>query len=413
MKRSCILLLTVGLAQAAFAVGGGSPYSLYGIGDIWYAPGVRNAALGYTGIALSPENSISAVSPASWARINRTRIEAGLVYEGFTSSDASASIRLGRVDFNGALLAIPVATSNGIVLVAGVTPYSGTSYNIFRNSSSQEVDYTVNYVGKGGLSKAQLGLSYTPSADIALGASFNYLSGTMEQERSFFDSLGTTSIGTIREKTIARGIFGTLGLRYSGFRRILDALDGLSLGFIVHSRASLTSEQQTTYAYQSLDENDTSQTLHSRLAVPLAFGVGLAYQAGPQYLVTADYYAQPWSTADFYGVSPQNLRNSFRIGFGGERIPNPNTSSPWLDRLAYRLGMYYNATYYRVKGQSINEWALTGGLGIPLGGESMLNVAVEYGSRGTQESNLVKDRIFRVSASLSISELWFVRYEEE
>ena len=413
MKRSCIILLTACLAQAAYAVGGGSPYSLYGIGDIWYAPGVRNAAIGYTGIALAPENSISCVSPASWARINRTRIEAGLMYEGFSSSDASSSIRLGRIDFNGALLAIPVATSQGIVFVAGVTPYSGTSYNIFRNSSSQIADYTVNYVGKGGLSRAQLGLSYTPSPDIALGASFNYLSGTLEQERSFFDSLGTTSIGTIREKTIARGILGTLGLRYTGFGKIHEALDGLSLGFVVHSRASLTSEQQTTYAYQSVDENDTSQTFHSRLAIPLAFGVGLAYQAGPRYLVTADYYAQPWSTADFYGANPKNLRNSFRIGFGAERIPNPLPSSPWLDRLAYRLGMFYHATYYRVKGQPIDEWALTGGLGISLGGESMFNVAVEYGTRGTNESNLVKDGIFRISASLTISELWFVRFEEE
>jgi hypothetical protein len=413
VKKRCMIFVSLFLAQAAHAVGGGSPYSLYGIGDLRYVVGVRSAALGHAGIALAPENSINGISPASWTGINRTRVEAGLLYEGFTSSDASTSLRRGRADFNGALFAIPIAPSHGIVFVAGFTPYSGTNYDIYRSGSSQGVDYTVEYVGKGGLSNAQAGLSYAPRPDLALGASINYLFGTLEQERTFFTPPEASSIGTTREKITARGLLGALGLRYSGFGAIHQALDPLSLGFVIRSRASLTSEHQTTYEYQSLGENDTSQTFNSKLSIPLAFGIGLAYQAGPRYVLAADYYAQAWSTSDFFGTSPEDLRNSSRIGFGGERIPNPNPASPWLDRLAYRLGFYYNATYFKIKGEPINEWAVTGGLGIPLGSDAVLNVGLEYGSRGTNDNNLVKERILRISASLSISELWFVRFAEE
>ncbi len=413
MKKLFCVFVSLLITQGAYSIGGGSPYSVYGIGDLKYVPGVRSAALGYAGIALAPENSINGLSPASWAGINRTLVEASVLYEGFTSSDATSSLRRGRVDFHGALFAIPIAPSNGIVFVAGFTPYSGTNYNIFRTGSSQGLDYTVNYVGKGGLSTAEAGLSYAPRPEMAIGASINYLFGTLEQERSFLLTTETSSIGTSREKITARGLQGTLGFRYSGFGALHEALEPLSLGFVIQSHAGLTSEHQTTYEYQSLVENDTSQNVNSSLSIPIAFGIGLAYRAGPRYVVAADYYTQAWSTADFLGSSPENLRNSSRFGIGGERSPNANPAAPWLDRLAYRLGFYYDATYLRIKGKPINEWGITGGLGIPLGSDAMVNIALEYGIRGTIDNNLVKDKIFRLSASLSISELWFVRFEEE
>jgi len=406
-------VLALCLAQAAHAVGDGSPYSLFGIGEITYAPGNQSTARGYTGIGLALENSINGIAPASWARINRTRIEAGLLYQGFKTSDSRGSLLMARSDFNGALLALPVDSSRGIVFVGGVTPYSRVNYNFFQEGSSTGVDHTINYVGKGGLAKAQGGLSYALGQDLAVGASVNYVFGSLEHQRIFLSSAGGTTNGTWVDKTSARGLFGTFGLRYSGFGKILEGLDGLSMGLVVDSRATLKGEQQTTYSYQSIGEGDTSQTSYPRLAIPVAYGIGLAVRTGQRYILAADYYAQPWSTADFFGTNPEDLRNSYRLGIGGERMGNSDPSARWLDRVAYRLGLRYDATYYRINGEPINEWGITGGLGIPLGGESFLNLAVEYGGRGTTDKNLVKEQILKISASLSISELWFVRYEEE
>jgi hypothetical protein len=116
---------------------------------------------------------------------------------------------------------------------------------------------------------------------------------------------------------------------------------------------------------------------------------------------------------DFNGVTPSGLRDSYRLGIGVERGGARDFAAPWLDRVSYRAGFVYDATYYNPNGQPINEWAVTAGLAFPLSGESRCNVAASYGGRGTTADNLIKERIFRLTVSLNISDLWFVRTEEE
>jgi hypothetical protein len=77
------------------------------------------------------------------------------------------------------------------------------------------------------------------------------------------------------------------------------------------------------------------------------------------------------------------------------------------------VGFAYAATYYRPDGNPVNEWGVTAGTGIPFSGEARLNVGVEYAHRGEAHQSLVTDNIIRVLLSLTISEEWFVRPEEE
>ena len=50
-----------------------------------------------------------------------------------------------------------------------------------------------------------------------------------------------------------------------------------------------------------------------------------------------------------------------------------------------------------------------------MAGESRLNLAATYGGRGTTAASLVKDKIFRLTVALHISDVlpWFVPTEEE
>jgi hypothetical protein len=85
----CSLLLP---APTALAGSGGSIYSFMGIGDLRLAPNVRAAGMGYTGYATGGPYYINTLSPATWSRIDRARIEAGLLYEGFNSTNGTASL---------------------------------------------------------------------------------------------------------------------------------------------------------------------------------------------------------------------------------------------------------------------------------------------------------------------------------
>jgi hypothetical protein len=159
--------------------------------------------------------------------------------------------------------------------------------------------------------------------------------------------------------------------------------------------------------------HDSSGEIPGRTAVPFSFGIGLGYQAGERLIFAADYFVQPWREADFNGVDLPEIRNSYRIGVGGESLPARDLSAPWLSRLNYRLGFFYHATYYQINGEPINEMGVTGGLGFPMNRDTRLMVSLEYSTRGTTANGLVKDNIVRLSVSLNIGELWFVRYEEE
>jgi len=403
------------MTAVANASTGGSSYSLFGIGDIRYLPNARSAGMGYTGLGLPSANMINSMQPAAWARINRVRLDAGLLYEGFKSSDGNRSLYLANSDFSGALLAIPISTEQGIVSVLGFAPYSNVNYNLFVEGKQEGVDYQVNHAGSGGMSRGVVGLSYSPLPDLALGTSLNYLFGSIDDIRTFSPlngpGGGTNYAGGISTTTMTlHGLTVSLGGQFSGFGNISQSLSPFSFGFVLTTRGNLKTERQTTYDF--LTERDTIPAARERLTIPVAYGFGLAYQPSDRYLLAADYYAQQWGDASFNGINPPEIRNSFRVGIGGERL-REHDASKWLGRLVYRLGFYYHSTYYKINNEPINEWGVTGGLAIPLFGDARLNTAFEYGNRGTTNSGLVKDTFFRMTLSITLSEPWFQRYEED
>jgi hypothetical protein len=406
-----ILALAIFMTSVAFPEDGGSNYSIFGIGDLRYAANVRNAGMGYTGIGLPAANYINRLSPATWARIQQTRLEASFLYEGFNSTDGKRSNYIANSDFNGALLAVPISPAHGIVVVSGFTPYSNVNYNIFTTGSEEGIDYTINHLGTGGLGTGQIGLSYAPLTDLSFGASFNYLFGSLDNSRTFTPTSTSFAGGKTVETTKINGITVSLGGVFTGFGSISESLRPFSIGFVITSRGNLNTKRQLAYEFQS--ELDSSEEFKGKLVVPIAYGFGVGYQPSERFLFAADYYAQPWKDAEFNGVNPSEIRNSYRFGLGAERLPVREFNASWLSRFAYRLGLYFVSTYYRINGEPINEWGLTGGFAMPLSGSTRLNLAVEYGRRGTTSHNLIKDNIFRISTSINIGELWFVRFEEE
>jgi hypothetical protein len=116
---------------------------------------------------------------------------------------------------------------------------------------------------------------------------------------------------------------------------------------------------------------------------------------------------------DFEGGAAYGIRNSSRFSIGAERAGVTAMRATWSEKVSYRVGTTYYQTYYSLGGENINEWTVTAGLGLPFSGESRLNIAAEFGTRGTTANGLVKDKIFRMTFSLNISDLWFVRAEEE
>jgi hypothetical protein len=394
---------------------GGSAYSILGIGDLRYVPGTRAAGMGYAGLALPVPDVINAVSPAAWSHINRTRLEASLLYEGFNSTDGTKNRYLSRADFNGAMLAIPVSEEHGITVVGGFLPYSAVNYDTFTegtfSGSGESFSYLIRHQGRGGIGKGRLGLSYAPFPRLSLGLAGDYLFGTIENIETLRPTTESFSGGTSTALTTLNGPTLTFGALVTDFGGISQSLEPLSLGLFLTSGGSISTTRRTHYEYTS--ERDTSSESAGELEIPLTFGIGAGYRLGERILVAADYVTQPWSNAREDGFPLVGVRNATRLNIGAERLPNRNPAASWLDRSSYRLGFSWNATYYELNGVAIDEWVVTGGATFPLTGEARLAFAVEYGRRGTTDKNLIRDSILRCTVALTISELWFVRAEED
>jgi hypothetical protein len=376
--------------------------------------------MGYTGIGLADAAYINGFSPASWARLNRVRLEASLLYEGYRSTDGTHERYLSRADFNGALLAIPLSTSNGVVMVAGILPFSTVNYDAYTSGEyltpADTMAYRVHHVGTGGITRGIIGLTYAPSENLAFGFSTNVLFGSIDAQNEQEPLNSSYTGGAVTDRVTTNGVTFSLGTLYTGLGNIIPPLRAVSLGAVITSRGILSARNQTLYRFtssESTTERDTSEELERQSAFPLSFGIGLGYRPSERLLVAADYSRQLWSKAIINDLPASSLRDSYRLGIGVERTPAREPYAPFGQQLAYRLGAYYHATYYQPKGEPINEWGITVGAGFPFSAESRLNVALEYARRGTTGTGLIEDSIVRLNASINIGALWFVQYPEE
>jgi hypothetical protein len=411
MKRLALMLLALLVTvSAAFSGSGGSAYSIFGIGDLRSITGMRNAGMGNAGLGLASPASINALAPASWARINRVMLEAGVLYEGFNSTDGTRSLYRAAGTFGGALLAVPISTDYGVVFTGGFLPYSSLNYSTFTRGSQAGVEYLLNHRGQGGLGRGLAGLSYAPLPWLSLGSSLDYYFGTMDRSSAMTaaTSAGAISGGTITRSITAHGVGVTASALIEHFGATGTALHPLSFGLMAGSRAVLRSTDQTKYKFAT--ESDSTAETQGTFVLPLTLGAGAGWAIDERHTAAADIVTQLWEKT---GTNDPDLRNSTRIAAGIERSATRDPLTPWADRLIYRLGFSWTATYYNPDGNPVHEWAVTAGTGIPFAGDARLDLGVEYARRSARDEGLITDSIIRVFLSLHISEAWFVRTEEE
>jgi hypothetical protein len=109
--------------------------------------------------------------------------------------------------------------------------------------------------------------------------------------------------------------------------------------------------------------------------------------------------------------SQSSFENSTRYIVGGYYIPKYNSFDNYLDRINYRLGLRYEKTGLLINDQSVDDQAITFGLGLPMNANvgSNLNIGLEYGKRGKTSYGLVQDNYFNISVGLSFNDVWFRR----
>jgi len=404
-----VYLSGVSLAQNS------SVYSRYGIGDFDYSYSPKLISIGDLGTALLDQDHLLMTNPAGWTAMAKTRIEFGFGYKGVLISDANRSVYNSETDFKGFTFGFPVSRDLGIGVVTGLVPYSRVSYKAKENYAAQNEipGYTVEYEGKGGLSKLFIGSSVYLPLGFSAGASLDYYFGNIDYISSINFNQGDTLIDTkyenMRRSTGFGGSFGLISPNLANAFSI-SFLNDLRFGFSYNIIGHLDSD--TLFTSTSLYLVDTISTGLTKMKIPQRFNSGISFVFNELYTFNLDYMYQPMSEYAFNDRPEISLRdvNKFSVGF--EYKPKKSLGMSEWEQIIWRLGLSLEQTQYIFNGTGIDQFAAFAGFSYPLGAENSIDFAVQYSKRGTTENNLLNENSIRVYLGLSFGELWFLRYDK-
>lgn len=405
---ACLFMTLVSFSQE----GTSSPYSFYGIGDIKFSGTLENRSMG--GISIAQDSThINLQNPAGLANLKWTTftIGGGSNYTKQKSGAESAKAQKTTLDY----LALGVPLSKKFGAAFGLIPYSSVGYRI-QNLSEDGIENNKRFNGWGGLNRVFLGFGYKiiPNLNIGVNAYYNF--GKIQSNSLEFIPL--VPIGS-RELNVANlsSVNFNIGMMYK--TKINDKLTFLSSLYYVPG-STLKAENTRSIATVSYNSNfdlqvedalaDETTKIDLKLPKKLTFGAGVG--DSKKWLLGGEISVQgTGNLANNYNtIDDVTYEKSERYSIGGYYTPNSNPFSSYFKRITYRGGFKYEKTGLIVNSTSINDTALTFGMGLPITGSlSNLNIGLEYGKKGTTSHNLVQENYFNINLSFSLNDKWFVK----
>ncbi|MCF4100851.1 hypothetical protein L1I30_04155 [Gillisia sp. M10.2A] len=409
IKRFIIIVALLSTVLMAAQEGISSPYSYYGIGLTKFKGTVENRSMG--GLRMFSDSiHLNLRNPAAYGRLQLTTFAvAGSNTQGSWENDQDSE-KSSNTSFDYLAIGIPTGKLN---FGLGLVPYTSVGYRILNTNT----DLANKFTGRGGMNKVFLTTAYAFNDNLSLGVDVNYNFGNIQN--SFTAVQKDIQYGTrIINRTDIRGFNFNIGLDYQ--RKISNNLMFYTAATYA-PEMTITEERSSNVATitfaadgSELPTNDSSVTFpDSDLTLPAELSLGAGVGAPNKWFLGAEYGNVKASDFDFNtGFNGQEFKyedaSQYRVG--GYYIPQYNSLTSYFNRIVYRAGFRFEETGLNINNESINEFGISFGIGLPAGSDfSNANLGIEYGQRGTRNSGLIKENFFKLSISLSLNDKWFVQ----
>lgn len=422
LKRFLSALFCV-LSFALYAQNGSiSPYSSFGIGEIRGQATVENQSMG--GLAMFTDSiHVNFQNPAAYGNLRVTNYAIGISSRNFTlKADGADNQRVAVTSLDYLSVGFPV--SRKVAVGFGLQPLSSVGYNLQQETVNMDNDTVVNaFDGAGGISRVFLSAGYQPIPNLNVGASVRYNFGEITNDR--IQSVQDVQFGTLDERTSnVNGFDFNYAVTYTPM--ILKNRYRLHSYVGVDTQVNLNSENTQRIGSFSLvngseieviDVDLASQGLaRTTVTLPTTFSVGLGLGVDKQWFGGLEIRSQDYSEFQNTFLRLENVEygQASTVILGGYYIPDYNALSGIYNRIVYRAGIRFDKTGLSVNGEEINNFSISLGMGIPMGGSitdrfSNLNLGVEFGNRGTTAAQLVKENYFGIKIGLSLNDRWFIK----
>lgn len=384
-----------------------SLYSFYGIGDIKASGSIRSSAMGGASLALPSENYINNLNPASLNRFDSTTFLLSAGLDGHYSYLQSRNETEKDADLNFNHFAIGFPITKWWSSALGLVPFSNVGYNI---SITLPVEGTTSniekhFTGSGGVNRFYMMNSFRLFKQLSLGINVSYLMGTITQAEQnkleIFDYIDVSIIQT----RYYRNFYYELGLQFN--QDIGD--DRLSLGVTFSPEQILKSRYTMEIMIPNVDTITTKPDNKRDFTMPLSIGAGLAYNINSSLQFAFDYGFQKWSDIKFSSDGAR-FTDSYNYNFGMEYLPVQTLSRNFFRAVRYRMGGYYESTYLKMRGSTINDWGITIGAGIPIGRQrSSMDIAFGVGRLGSLNNGLMQKTYGSLKIGFNFHDYWFIK----
>lgn len=427
IKKLVIVFIAVFAIQVQAQDGTASPYSFYGIGSLKFKGTVENRSMG--GLSIFTDSiHVNLRNPAGyagnnlkiWNNENRpVKFTVGGGSNNLKLESESGTQKANATTFDYLALAVPMGKFG---LGFGILPYSAVGYKLESNNANDKLDK--RYRGKGGLNKAFVGLGYqiTPQLGIGVDASYNfgniqntslqfrYQDGeplqyqTMESNRSDLSGINL-NFGLTYKAMLTKKLELTTGLTYMPKSKINSDNERFYSSVLADPVAQ--SELPITTIKADLESQNLKTT---DLTLPSKFSFGAGIGQPRKWFAGAEYTFQKTSEFDnpIFSIGNAQFVDASTVAIGGFYIPNFNSYSSYLERIVYRAGMHFENTGLEINDETIKEFGISFGVGLPVGGFfSNANIGFELGKRGTTKANLIQENFMNLQISLSLNDRWF------
>ena len=425
---SAFLIISVCMSAQDGTYGAYSPYSIYGIGDLSQEGSAFNKSMGGVGLATRNRRFINYMNPASVTARDSLSFMADFGLEQNNKIYRQGDLRSAHNTFNihNFVMSFPIYRSSAFMV--GITPFSDVGYDFSSIETNPDIiaqtgNISYDSYGTGSVYQLFAGAGVTLWKRLSLGAEAIYYFGNvdkvtnMDYSNSSYRSLNSGS------DLMIRGTTGKFGLQYEqklggdvsmiigATYRLSTSLKGSALNYRYANQDSVTD----TLKNESVDFRTAGLKFADEL------GVGISVKGGEKWSAEFNYLRSDWRNSGFDSANgfavksdtetfSSTVSQSFRAGF--EIVPNRNDIRYYLRKCAYRAGVYYDQSYYKLNGNSVNSMGVTLGVTLPVFRlYNGLTLGVDLGQRASTRDNMIRERYAKFVVGFNIHDIWFQKVQ--
>ena len=407
-----------------------SPYTVFGVGDLYTQGTSYDKSKGGVGIASRNVRFINYLNPAAVTARDTLSFmfDFGLLSENKVFEQNKLKSANNTFNINDIVFSVPIYKK--LAFMGGITPFSTVAYDFSHDIVDPSIigrTGNIKYSAEGNGSLYQIfgDLGYEVINGLSIGVGAMYIFGNIDKntQMGFTDETYRTIDSGYKLQLNAMAV--NFGVQWE--KRLSPSLT-MVLGATYRPRTKLKGyvtdfQYATVSSVRDTIRNNVDTLGHiGRAKLGDELGIGIAIRGNNKWSVELDYTRSDWgSTGMDTEVGFANVGNSvfstgvsqsWRAGF--EIVPNRNDIRYFMRRCSYRAGAYYNTSYYKLDGSTIGRAGITLGMTIPVfRWYNGLSVGVDLGQKGNLDGNKTRERYALVTIGFNIHDLWFQkpRYE--